>query len=53
MDDIINVIPINDIKPHTDNERCACCPDIEYNGVAKLIIHHAWDEREQYDIDYN
>lgn len=51
---IINVLPINDIRPHIESQYCLCKPIIEEEGL--LIIHNAYDGRdrvEQFEAQIN
>lgn len=50
----IEVIPINDIKEHKDEEDCICIPRTEYDNKL-LIIHNSFDNREANEpkIRYN
>ena len=45
-----HVLPVNDIKEHTESEDCACNPKIEsginINGEWAVIVHNAFDGRE-------
>lgn len=42
----IHIVPINDVKKHTESRKCECDPDVEeYNGVI-IIIHNSFDGRE-------
>lgn len=43
----INVLPVNDLKPHIESPACKCQPSVEAveNG-GRVIVHNAWDGRE-------
>ena len=42
----INILPINDIHPHREDEYCMCNPTIkEYNNVL-IVTHNSFDGRE-------
>ena len=43
-----HVVPLNDLREHTTSTECWCQPieDYECPGV---WVHHAMDEREQYE----
>lgn len=45
----INILPINDLRPHTECENCWCEPRIEQHGDSHMVIHNALDEREKYE----
>ena len=41
-----HVLPIGDIKPHEESERCECNPAIEMYRNNKVAIHNSFDGRE-------
>jgi hypothetical protein len=42
-----NILPINDIKEHTNDSACECKPVIQIMQNGDLLcIHNAWDGRE-------
>lgn len=46
----VHVIPIDDIKEHSELPYCSCKPKVqivEYGGM--LIIHNSFDGREQWE----
>jgi len=46
MSDSYNVLPVNDLKEHTESEFCECEPKVEIvNGIA-IITHNSYDGRE-------
>jgi hypothetical protein len=46
----INVYPLDDLVFHVLTKDCPCEPTlIVEDGHVKVIIHHAWDEREKYE----
>lgn len=53
MDQTVNILPLNDIKPHIESVHCHCNPSIDFineNGVfTTLIIHNSFDGREVID----
>lgn len=49
MSDTWHVVPLNDLKEHTDTEECWCRPDVDYVGVGTIVTHHAADDRESYE----
>lgn len=49
MSEKYHVLPLNDLKPHTESEHCKCQPQIMENGA--LIVHNAWDGREFDEIE--
>lgn len=42
------VMPINDLREHEDNEDCWCGPT-EDEDEPNLWVHHAMDRREEYE----
>jgi hypothetical protein len=47
MKDIYHVIPLNDLKPHTESVNCKCVPSVQEGG--KLIVHNSYDGREFFE----
>lgn len=47
---MINILPTNDIKEHTEDSTCKCRPSVEIleNGEL-MIIHNSFDGREAYE----
>jgi len=43
------VVPLDDLKPHTESDDCECRPKIEYVEGGKLVIHHSYDGREFFE----
>lgn len=44
---MINILPINDLKPHTEESTCECHPSVEFTEQGDMmIIHNAYDGRE-------
>lgn len=42
-----HVMPIGDIREHSDTRDCACLPDREKQADGTyLVIHHSFDGRE-------
>ena len=42
----LHILPIDDLKEHTESFECECKPLIELHGTTKNIIHNAYDNRE-------
>lgn len=42
---MLNIIPINDLRNHIENEKCWCRP-MEGNG---FLIHNSMDGREKFE----
>jgi hypothetical protein len=47
---MINIIPINDLKPHTENSSCACKPNILWQDEEMIVIHNSYDKRELTEV---
>lgn len=43
---MINIIPIDDLKEHTENNSCACSPSIIFENEEMIVIHNAYDGRQ-------
>ena len=42
----IQIIPVDDSKPHDLNQDCECKPVIELCNAVKIVKHNAYDLRE-------
>ena len=43
----VNVVPVNDLKPHIDGPSCACGPRVEcLDNGNRIIVHNSYDGRE-------
>ncbi|MCK4500888.1 hypothetical protein KAU11_10335 [Candidatus Babeliales bacterium] len=42
----IHIMPVNDIRPHTEKMTCNCKPKVESRNKTMLVIHNAYDGRE-------
>ena len=43
----IHVLPVSDLKEHTETDDCECKPRVEYVGEGgKVVIHNSYDGRE-------
>lgn len=50
--DAIHILPIEDLKDHTDlGDDCWCMPRIELVAGTKLIVHNSLDHREYFEKD--
>ena len=46
-DNVVHVIPVNDLRPHDENGfLCPCNPSVEQVGNGYVVIHNSWDGRE-------
>ena len=43
---MIHVIPLEDLKSHTENTICECDPVVEIINNNMLVIHNAFDKRD-------
>lgn len=41
-----HVIPLNDLKEHTEDSTCECQPELIMVENEMLFVHNAWDNRE-------
>jgi hypothetical protein len=46
MDDLWHIIPVGDLKEHTDSEFCECEPKVEESDGNVFIVHNSYDGRE-------
>jgi hypothetical protein len=45
--DVIHVLPIDDLKEHSENStECECEPSLQFSGNSAIITHNAYDGRE-------
>ena len=51
LSDTYHVLPLNDLKPHVESERCACEPSVENLNGGRLVTHNAYDGREFFEDD--
>ena len=42
-----NIIPTNDIQKHVEDITCPCNPHIAFTYDEMLVIHNAFDKREE------
>lgn len=42
----VNVLPVDDLKPHIESADCECNPTVEVIGASLLIVHNSYDHRE-------
>lgn len=43
---MINILPINDSKEHSEDSTCDCCPTIIEEDGEMIVIHNSFDGRE-------
>ena len=41
-----NILPTNDLKEHTESEKCDCKPKIKYVNRSIIIVHNSYDGRD-------
>ena len=41
-----HVLPVNDLKHHTENTTCECSPKVEHINGNMVVIHNSYDGRE-------
>lgn len=44
----VNVVPRDDLKPHVESSTCMCKPRIEKYRNGVMVIHNAYDGREEF-----
>ena len=49
MSETIHVLPLNDLKPHTESVACRCVPSVENIEEGVVIVHNAYDGREFFE----
>ena len=47
-----NILPINDLKEHSENSTCECNPKVIFENGEMIIIHNSYDGREGLEL-YN
>lgn len=48
MDELIHVVPVNDLRQHVLAMSCWCCP-IPDHECEEVILHNSMDRREEYE----
>lgn len=43
---MIHIIPLNDLKPHTEDSMCTCGPSVITENGEMICTHNAYDGRE-------
>ena len=46
---MINITPVNDIEPHTEESTCHCQPSVIYENGEMIIVHNSFDGRELFE----
>ena len=53
MKETFHILPLNDLKPHTERgQYCKCEPVIDDRENGILVIHNAYDGREFSEVDF-
>lgn len=47
----IHVIPLNDLKEHTEDSTCECVPQLIVESGEMIFIHNSYDGRELLEDD--
>lgn len=45
-DEMIHVVPLNDLREHEESEACWCRPVEIFEGAGVIIVHNSMDRRE-------
>jgi hypothetical protein len=45
----IHVVPLNDLREHTDSPDCWCNPTEDDGEWPDVWVHHSMDRREEYE----
>lgn len=43
---MIHVLPVNDLKEHTEDTTCECGPTVIQEDGELIVVHNAFDGRE-------
>jgi hypothetical protein len=46
MNDMLNIIPLNDLEIHEELSTCKCEPSVIFENGEMIIIHKSFDGRE-------
>lgn len=46
---IINIVPENDLDVHVEDSTCECRPKVIFENGEMIIVHNAFDGREEED----
>jgi hypothetical protein len=41
-----NVLPVNDLKEHSNDSTCECHPKVIYENGEMIVVHNSYDGRE-------
>ena len=45
----LHIIPLNDLKEHTEESTCECCPELIIENGEMIFVHNSYDKRELID----
>lgn len=48
-DNILHVVPVDDLREHDSNKECWCKPQLDPTDTGGLWVHNAMDGREQFE----
>ncbi len=43
---MINIVPVNDLKEHTEESTCDCNPELVIENGEMILVHNAYDNRD-------
>ena len=46
----LHIIPLNDLKEHTEESTCECCPELIIENGEMIFVHNSYDKRELTEI---
>ncbi len=49
---MINILPNNDLKTHTEDNTCDCTPSVIFENGEMIVIHNSYDGREAVESFY-
>ena len=47
-----HILPVNDIKEHTEESTCICCPQLKIENGEMIFVHNSFDRREEKEVGY-
>lgn len=47
----IHVIPVDDLKEHTEDSTCECAPTVFTENGEMIFVHNSYDGREFDEVD--
>ena len=46
----VHLVPVDDTEEHEVDVGCGCCPMIEWMANGFLVLHNAYDGREELEL---